>query len=305
MLIRQTAGFFLTIISISIFADPALHWVSSGLNNRDITFSADGNTLLTTIMSPKNLFAAIAISHRENGSWSALTIAPFSGEYQDIEAMFSPEGDHLFFASKRPKPKREGSDWDIWHTDLIDGKWTTPINVTALNSTGDEFYPSIAANGNLYFTSTRDEGLGGEDIYRAIYENGGYVRIENLGEGVNSKTYEFNAFVAPDESYIIFSSQRRDGEIGGGDLYLSINRADEFQPAKLLKGNVNSTRLDYCPSVYEGRLYFTSERVLVLEKPTNYSTLSRAFNSPGNGLGDIYSVPFVSPEAFSAENYGR
>jgi len=67
-MIRPTIGFFLLIISISISADPELHWVSSGLNNRDITFSPDGNTLLTTIMSPKNLFAAIAISHQVDGS---------------------------------------------------------------------------------------------------------------------------------------------------------------------------------------------------------------------------------------------
>ncbi|MCZ6504156.1 MAG: exo-alpha-sialidase, partial [Gammaproteobacteria bacterium] len=155
-MIRPTIGFFLLIISISISADPELHWVSSGLNNRDITFSPDGNTLLTTIMSPKNLFAAIAISHKVEGAWSALTIAPFSGQYQDIEAMFSPDGNDLLFASRRPKPQRDGNDWDIWRVDLVDGKWASPVNVGDVNSTGDEFYPSIANNGNLYFTATRD-----------------------------------------------------------------------------------------------------------------------------------------------------
>jgi WD40-like Beta Propeller Repeat len=298
MLIRPYLGLFLTVLSVPAFADPELHWVSSGLNNRDITFSPDGNTLLTTIMSPKSQSASIAISHKTEGYWSALTIAPFSGEYQDIEPMFSPGGKQLFFASKRPKPNRNGTDWDIWRVDIVNGKWANPVNPgEPLNSEGDEFYPSIASNGNLYFTGTRDAGRGSEDIYRAIYEHGSYVRIENLGDGVNTRSYEFNAFVAPDESYLIFGSQGRAGEIGGGDLYLSVRRAGKFQSAVLLTNGINTKWLDYCPSVYNGRLYFTSERVSLPSGPVDISTLTSVFSSPGNGLGDIYSVRFEGPPA--------
>jgi Tol biopolymer transport system component len=267
--------------------------VSSGLNNRDITFSPDGKTLLTTIMSPKNLFAAIAISHRIDGNWTDLEIAPFSGKYQDIEPMFTPDGKQLFFASRRPKPMSEGNDWDIWRVDYNDGKWSVPTNLgEPINTSGPEFYPSISSNGNLYFTATRDEGMGSEDIYRAIYDEGRYTHIENIGDGVNTGTYEFNAFIAPDESYLIFGSQRREGEIGGGDLYISKNINGSFQGASMLNSDINSKRLDYCPYVFRGRFYFTSERETPVKGPVDYSTLRRSFSSPGNGLGDIYSIPF-------------
>lgn len=69
--------------------------------------------------------------------------------------------------------------------------------------------------------TTRASGLnrmGTEDIHRAIYQDARYIRVENLGDGVNKKTYEFNAFGSPDESYLVFSSQRREGEIGGSDI---------------------------------------------------------------------------------------
>jgi hypothetical protein len=41
---------------------------------------------------------------------------------------------------------------------------------------------------------------------------------------VNSKGYDFNAFIDPDENYIIFSSYKRPDDLGGGDLYYSLNR---------------------------------------------------------------------------------
>ncbi len=281
--------------AIQAGAAPELHWVSSGLNNRDITFSPDGNVLLTTVTSPKNHFAAIAVSTRDKTGWTPLEIASFSGTYQDIEAMFTPDGRHLYFSSKRPRPNREGEDWDIWRVAYDQGQWSEPENLgEPVNSSGDEFYPSIAANGNLYFTAERAQGAGSEDIYRAIPDGDTYL-VQNLGPGVNTSTFEFNAFIAPDESYLLFGSQRREGEIGGGDIYISRSIKGEFQSATLLGQEVNTTRLDYCPSVFAGRLYFTSERLAApIGQSLNIRQIETAYTSPGNGLGDIYSVPFLT-----------
>ena len=43
-----------------------------------------------------------------------------------------------------------------------------PLNEN-INTSGDEFYPSLASNGNLYFTATKEEGIGREDIYTASF----------------------------------------------------------------------------------------------------------------------------------------
>ncbi len=281
--------------SVSSLAEPELHDLSSGLNNRDITFSADGNLILTTIMSPKNLFAVIAMSRREAGGWSDLEVAPFSGEYQDIEAMFSPDGTMVYFASKRPKPGREGDDWDLWRV-AYDGKsFGEPEHLgDAVNSRGNEFYPSVASNGNLYFTATREDGVGSEDIFLATLDgDGSYSNVTVLGDGVNTTTNEFNAFVAPDESYLVFGSQRRPDEIGGGDLYISWREDDQFGPAQLLPGaGINTSRLDYCPYVFKDRFYFTSERATAIPAGNkSIQTIEALFTQPGNGLGDLYSLP--------------
>lgn len=284
----------LAIPQLAIATEPQSFWLNSGLNNRDLTISPTGDLLFTTIMTPDNRFSVIMMSHKIKGNWQELQVAPFSGEFADLEPMFDPSGEKLFFSSKRPRPDRAGEDWDIWVTTREKGGWSEPANLgPPVNSTGNEFYPSIASNGNLYFTAQREGGLGAEDIYRAVSEDGKYVACVPLGQGVNSKLYEFNAFVTPDESAIIFSSQGREGELGGGDLYIS-RRTDsgEFGPAELLPDGINSTSLDYCPFVWHDTLYFTSRRSRAWGLIESYHQLEKEIQAPGNGLGDIYSVPF-------------
>ncbi|MGO8055647.1 hypothetical protein, partial [Rhizobium leguminosarum] len=103
-------------------------------------------------------------------------------------------------------------------------------------------------------------GIGKEDIYMARINNGKYEEPVALDSAVNSKTYEFNAFVSPDESFIIFSSFGRKDDLGGGDLYMSVkDEKGEWQPAKHLS-ILNTTRIDYCPFVSNNKkiLFFTS-----------------------------------------------
>ncbi len=266
-------------------------WFNTGVNNRDITFSPDGNVMLTTVMAPKNLHSIIVMSVREGDEWSPLEAAPFSGEFPDIEPAFTPDGEFLYFASKRPGTAGEQVSWDIWRVSFSDGHWGVPENLgSPVNSFGNEFYPSITRDGVLYFTATREGGLGKEDLYRATpNEQGNYTSIENVGPPVNSEAYEFNAFIAEDESYLIFGSQGRASDIGGGDLYISFRKDDEFGEPALLPAPINTTKLDYCPMVYDGRFYFTSE-LPATDMPSSMAEMLNWYQSPGNGFGDIYSV---------------
>jgi hypothetical protein len=64
---------------------------------------------------------------------------------------------------------------------------------------------SVSKSGTLYFAGRRDDELGSGDIYRARIVNGRYARPENLGPVINSKDGETQPFIAPDESYLLFS----------------------------------------------------------------------------------------------------
>ena len=234
-----------------------------------------------------------------DGSWGKPEVAPFAGKYSDLEPAFSSDGKKIFFSSNRPTSGTEVKDFDIWVVEKQNGKWTEPANIgLPVNTAADEFYPAITKSGNLYFTAAYKNAVGKEDIYLARWENGKYSEPAPMDTAVNSKLYEYNAFVSPDEDCIIFTSYGRKDDMGKGDLYMSIKDATgKWQPAKNL-AMLNSERSDYCPFVSFDKkiLFFTSERSGIKRsypaKPARYEELVQLFTTVQNGGGDIYWVSF-------------
>lgn len=274
--------------------------ISTGQNERDFAISPDGTEIYYSLVGLQK--SVIVVRQYQNGQWQAPAIASFSGGSYDIEPAFSPDGSKLYFASRRSiEPGGPDKDFDIWFVEkLSDGSWSAPLNPgEPLNSGGHEYYPSIAKTGTVYYTLRLEEGgLGGEDIVFSRLENGRFLPPQALDSAVNSATDEYNAFVDPDEQFIIFGSWQREGSQGGGDLYISRKDASgKWQPAVNLGDSINSPRLDYCPYVSpDGRwFFFTSEIVRPVDpaagNPT-YSQFIEQLNSPGNGRGDIYWMKF-------------
>ncbi|MCB2220341.1 MAG: hypothetical protein KQI35_08105 [Bacteroidetes bacterium] len=274
--------------------------ISTPRNERDLALSPDGTEIFYSMVLPGNNLSVILYLQHDGAFWSGTQIAPFSGRYSDIEPAFTPDGQKLFFVSKRPiDTLSKKSEWNIWFTEKSKSGWTRPQALKfPVNVEGDEYYPSISSNGNLYFTAQREDSFGGEDIYMSRMIAGEYQQPVNLGEGVNSASYEFNAYVAPDEQYLIFSSFGREDGLGGGDLYISYRVNDTmWTPARNLGPEINSNKLDYCPLVSpDGKyLFFTSQRVdpdMVNHQTKNIEDIYRLSDGIRNGLGNIYWVAF-------------
>lgn len=267
---------------------------------RDFALSPDGNEMFYTLQSPE-MGGFQTIIHRtknSKGEWSKPKLAPFAGKFSDLEPAFSHDGNKLYFSSNRPTQGSEAKDFDIWMVEKKNGQWGTPQNLGApVNTDKNEFYPAIAISGNLYFTAAYKNAIGREDIYIARYANGKYSEPTPLDTAVNSKAYEFNAYVSPDEKIILFTSFGRRDDMGGGDLYMSVKDASgNWQPAKNL-ALLNSTKIDYCPflSFDKKTLFFTSDRnILQTSYPngTSYEELTNTFNSINAIGGNIYWVSF-------------
>jgi Tol biopolymer transport system component len=240
----------------------------------------------------------VFLKRQTNGAWTEPQVAPFAGKFTDLEPAFSADGKTLYFASNRPLKGEEPKDFDIWKVTRSGNGWGEPVNLgTTVNTDTDEFYPSITKSGNLYFTATYKEGPGREDIYVATLQNGAYQKPVPLDTAINTKFYEFNAFVSPDEKFIIFTSYGRD-DTGGGDLYISTkDNQGKWKPAQNL-AMLNSKQLDYCPYVSPDgtTLFFTSDRhelpVSFLEEQATVKTLQQILESPLNGNGNMYWVDF-------------
>ncbi len=276
---------------------PVLPNISKDFRNiRDFTlykdeayFSAQ-NTLgnLSTIVRVRN----------ENQQWMHPEIASFSGKYHDIEPFVSHDGLTLLFASNRPKNKTDQSkDYDIWYVTrkTIQDQWSKPINFgSPINSERNEFYPSLATNGNLYFTANNTNSKGKDDIYISEYKNNKYQKPYSLSGSINSIGDEYNAFIAPNEMYIIFGAYKRPDSMGSGDLYISSKDKDgNWSPAENMGDKVNSKYMDYCPYVdtKNNILYFTSKRNR--NDASDFKTIQNlldSYNGYENGMSRIYKT---------------
>ena len=267
--------------------------ISDQYGNRDMTISPGGDELFFTLQYSRGLISAVLYSQKINGKWTSPEVALFSGSYNDLEPAFSPDGSKLYFVSNRPL-QQEGNkkDFDIWYVTKQNGKWQSIEHAgTAVNSEKDEFYPSVTKSGNIYFT----RGAKGreEDIFMCRFTDGKYTAAEALSDSVNSVFGEFNAFVDPDETYIVFSSFGRKDDLGNGDLYISKNTQHGWTSAVHLSSPVNSAALDYCPYISPDKKYFffTSGRyniTIPFEHQQTISSLHALLQNPLNGYDNIY-----------------
>lgn len=273
--------------------------ISTGMNERDITISPDGKEYYYTVVAPRNVYSVILVRKWSNNKWSEAEVAPFSGMYNDLEAAFSPDGKKIFFASSRPVDDADKpGDYNIWYVERTANGWSEAKSIGSNVNTpdGDEFYPSVTRDGTLYFTADyKTGGMGKDDIYISKFENGEYKKPVLAPEPVNSTGYEFNAWIDPDEQYIIFTGYGKKDDMGRGDLYISKRKADgSWDTPKNLGAAVNSTGIDYCPTVSPDKkyLYFTSERLIRNgdDKKRNLKEAMEKLNGAGNGVGDIYRI---------------
>jgi len=269
--------------------------ISTRLYERDMAIAPDGNEIIYTLGNYRQTLRNLVSIKKEGNQWQDKEILPFSGRYNDIEPFFSVDGTKLFFASDRPMDTDSTrTDYNIWVVDRSASAWGRPVALdTVINTVNDEFYPAVSKNNTLYFTATRTDGKGREDIFLSRFVDGSYRAPRALDSTINTTTFEFNAYISPHEDLLVFSSYGRKDGLGGGDLYFSKKSADgSWTEAKNLEF-VNSDKLDYCPfiDVPRGNFYFTSDRDIPRKKRIkNVAEFEEEAHKVLNGLGNIYRV---------------
>jgi len=156
---------------------------------------------------------------RKDGTWTAETPFLFNGEIgSTCHPNLSPKGDILFFASDRPGGYG-GSD--IWYS-VRDkkGNWKPPVCLgPEVNTEGNERFPFLSAQGDLYFASDGHPGLGGLDILRCPFDGRKVTGTAmNPGAPLNSNADDFGISLSREGTYGYFTSDRSGGP-GGDDLY--------------------------------------------------------------------------------------
>jgi Tol biopolymer transport system component len=221
-------------------------------------FSPDGQEVYWKLISDD--VNEILFMRLEDGRWTHPQVVPFASRFFDSDnPCFSPDGQKLFFTSWRPVRWYQVFEFSegIWYVERTEQGWSNPKAVgTSINSMNLHWQLSVSEKGSLYFAS---EG----DIYHSKYKNDQYQQPIRLVNEINTLSNEGHPYIAPDESYLIFSSNKQTDSLGDYDLYLSIHRDDgSWSKAINLGVGVNSYYQDLYPVVSpdQNYLFFISNR---------------------------------------------
>jgi len=200
------------------------------------------------------------IMNQVDGVWSKPRPLQFAEKYQIGDFTIAPDGKTLIFASKiflnEIGPDSEGGN--IWLVKKTKTGWTEPKPIgLEINTKYHESYPCLATNGNLYFFSRRPGGYGDSDLYISELKNGKYQSPVNLGPKLNTQHHEWDTYIAPDESYMIYCSTMPAG-LGEDDLYVTFKTNDGSWSKPIHMGNkINSPKSENRPYVSpDGRYLF-------------------------------------------------
>jgi len=199
------------------------------------------------------------IMNQINGEWSKPELLPFSEKYQAGDFTIAPDGKILIFASNIPIDEigSEGEGGNIWIVEKSEKGWTKPRHIgRPINTKYHDSYPSLAANKNLYYFSRKPGGEGESDLYFSEFKNGRYQSPMNLGKGLNTAAHEWDPFIAPDESYLIYCSMMPGG-LGSDDFYVAFKQENGNWGKPVHMGNViNSEKSENRPYVSPDGKYF-------------------------------------------------
>jgi len=181
-------------------------------------YSWEGKTYLYTYKSKHNGDIYESIINDNNITILEPLPYPINTRFHESGASIGPDGRILYFISDRPGGM---GGKDIWmsqreHNDT----WSTPINLSAINTPYDEEGVFIHPDGKtLYFSSKGHNTMGGYDIFKSTNENGKWSKPINLGYPINTADDDL-CFVLSSSSQRAYFSSSRQGTIGDLDIFI-------------------------------------------------------------------------------------
>jgi outer membrane protein OmpA-like peptidoglycan-associated protein len=195
-----------------------------------LCFTADGKTVYFTRNNVSNGIAVrddkgiqnlklYKATVTQDGQWVEEVELPFnSRDYSVGHPSISPDGKIMYFASDMPGGFGGA---DIYKVSInSDGTYGKPENLgNSVNTEGQEMFPWISTDGNLFFSSNGHIGLGGLDIFVLLAtKKAEFGKLLNVGRPVNSQNDDFAFSMNKDARTGYFASNRIGGK-GDDDIF--------------------------------------------------------------------------------------
>jgi len=183
---------------------------------------------------------------QQNNVWNKFTEFPRRGEI-----VFSPDGNRMHMA--KGYKDRVGDGWSERKSlgPLFDRKDWGIMRLSA------------SAKGTYVFDDYKSKV-----VRISKLKDGKHQAPKKMGPEINTGQWTAHPFIAPDESYLIWDSER-EGGFGKSDLYISFRQKDaSWGPAINMGPKVNSDKSDFYASVTPDGKYILFNRNII-KKPLN------------------------------------
>lgn len=212
---------------------------------------------------------------QSDGSWAKAEVMPKSINTVDHSAAAGLSAD-----GKKLIVYKSVNNGDLFISTFKNGEWKKAKKIKGVVNT--EFHEATASfsydRTKMYFTSDREGGYGGHDIYiSTVDEDGKWGNVDNLNSFINTTSDEISMVALPDEKTYYFTSNGHNS-MGGFDIFKTTYIEGKWSPAINLGYPINTPDDDILYSVSaDGKFaYVASSR--------NDSTLH-----------DIYKIRFAVP----------
>ncbi len=179
--------------------------VSNGRNHSSIAIVPDGKEIYWSGIEDKIWFTKM-----KNKTWTKPEMVSFckGDSYRYDNPFVTTDGKKMFFTSFRPVAVSQNKE-TIWYAEKTQSGWSDPKPISSeVNEIPLHWSFSVSDSGTLYFqfqdASGKSEG-GIGDIYYSKLVNNKYKRPVSIGSAINTPATETCPYIAPDESYIVFT----------------------------------------------------------------------------------------------------
>ncbi len=187
-------------------------------------------------------------SKRKGDKWTHPKKANFTKgrKKNEFEAFVNMTGDKIYFAAY----DSIFSDESIWYVDRLENSWSDARKLDSPLNDDVVFYPTIAENGDLFYTS-----ISKRKMFYAPNKNGKYPEMHEVGID-----YGIHGFISPSQDFILVDARKENDKTKDKDIHVCFKKKDGTWSKPMNLGSaVNSDFTETCPSLTpDGKYLFFS-----------------------------------------------
>ncbi len=229
-----------------------------------ITFSPDFNIMYFTRLDEKDnkekiYMAKYSLNNQNQQSWvSDFNPLSFCTENSAFtHPALSNDATELIFASDM---KGSLGGMDLFITRKEGERWTAPQNLgNLINTAGNEFFPFLDMDNNLFYSTDGLPGYGGYDVFTCKFNGTNWDKPVNLSDLINSSDDDIAFTINKTDGKTAFFTRRRKSEKTDMQLFrVALNKS---------ASSVNLATISY---VFDGqpvqKQIYTAEKIAVEPK---------------------------------------